>query len=141
MSFLKDEVEFLGKLVSAKGVSVSPSKVNAVRKWPMPNTKKELMSFLGFANYHRDHVSDFAEMTASLYDLAHATDMPIWEATHTEAFERTKLALISAPCLAYPTPDGHFILDTDASDLSIGASFHRFRKRIQKLSAMLATCC
>ena len=107
----------------------------------MQNTKKELMSFLGFANYHRDHVSDFAEMTASLYDLAHATDMPIWEATHTEAFERTKLALISAPCLAYPTPDGHFILDTDASDLSIGASFHRFRKRIQKLSAMLATCC
>ena len=59
----KDEVEFLGKLVSAKGVSVSPSKVNAVKKWPMPNTKKELMSFLGFANYHRDHVSDFAEMT------------------------------------------------------------------------------
>ena len=56
----KDEIEFLGKLVSAKGVSVSPSKVNAVKKWPMPNTKKELMSFLGFANYHRDHVSDFA---------------------------------------------------------------------------------
>jgi hypothetical protein len=28
----KDEVEFLGKLVSAKGVSVSPSKVDAVKK-------------------------------------------------------------------------------------------------------------
>jgi hypothetical protein len=53
----------------------------------MPNTKKERVSFLGFANYHQDHVSDFAGMTVSLYDLAHATDMPIWEATHTEAFE------------------------------------------------------
>jgi hypothetical protein len=37
-----DEVEFLEKLVSAKSVSVSPSKVDAVKKWPMPNTKKEL---------------------------------------------------------------------------------------------------
>jgi hypothetical protein len=38
----KDEVEFLEKLVSAKSVSVSPSKVDAVKKWPMPNTKKKL---------------------------------------------------------------------------------------------------
>ena len=84
MSFFKDQVEFLGKLVSAKGVSVSPSKVDAVRKWHMPNTKKDLVSFLGFANYHRDHVSDFAGITASLYDLTQSTNMPIWEASHTE---------------------------------------------------------
>ena len=113
----KDQVEFLGKLVIAKGMSVSPSKVDAVWKWPMPNT-----------HYHRDHVSDFTGMTASLYDLAHTTEMSIWETTDTEAFAKTKVALISAPCLAYPTPDGHFILDTDASDLSIGA----VRSQIQK---------
>jgi hypothetical protein len=46
--------------------------------------------------------------------------MSIWETTDTEAFAKTKVALISAPCLAFSTPDRHFILDTDASDLSIG---------------------
>lgn len=65
------EVEFLGKLVSANGISVAPAKIEAVQRWPSPKSKKELMSYLGFLNYHRDHIVNFAEMTACLYGLAH----------------------------------------------------------------------
>jgi hypothetical protein len=69
-------------------------------------------------------------LTASTFDgetdtLFALTNFP---RNATSSLKRTKLALISAPCLAYPTPDGHFILDTDASDLSIGA----VRSQIQK---------
>lgn len=115
------EVEFLGKLVSAEGIKVSPSKVEAVLKWPVPTTRKELMSFLGFVNYHRDHVPNFAEVTAVLYELAHQEDTASWENRHEEAFMRTKQLLTSPPCLSYPNPDDIFILDTDASDTAIGA--------------------
>lgn len=45
----------------------------------------------------------------------------IWTDVHTSAFERIKEALVSAPCLVFPSREGDFILDTDASDVAIGA--------------------
>jgi hypothetical protein len=116
----KKEVEFLGKLVSSEDIKISPSKAEAVSYWPVPTNRNELMSFLGFVNYHRDHVPNFASLTASLYTPAHEHEKPIWEPAHEEAFLKTKQALSSTPCLAYPKPSDKFILDTDASDVSIG---------------------
>ena len=40
---------------------------------------------------------------------------------HQAAFENLREALLSAPCLAFPNTDDPFILDTDASETSIGA--------------------
>ena len=44
----------------------------------------------------------------------------VWEQEHEEAFLKTKQALSYAPFLAFPNPSVKFILDTDASDVSIG---------------------
>ena len=115
------EVEFPGKLVSANGISVAPAKIEAVQRWPTPKSKKELMSYLGFLNYHRDHIVNFAEMTACLYDIAYQSAEVEWQSTHEEVFQQSKVALISAPCLTYPNSKDTFVLDTDASDTSIGA--------------------
>ncbi|CAG2224296.1 unnamed protein product [Mytilus edulis] len=60
-------------------------------------------------------------MTACLYDLAHQTGEVEWQQCHEKAFQQSKTALISAPCLTYPNANDKFILDTDASDTTIGA--------------------
>lgn len=62
--FFKQEVEFLGKLVSGNGISISPDKLQAVKQWPVPMNPKQLMSFLGFMNYHRNHIAGFAKVSA-----------------------------------------------------------------------------
>jgi hypothetical protein len=111
------EVEFLGKLVNANGISVAPAKIEAIQRWPTPKSKKEL----GFLNYHRYHIVNFVEMTACLYDLVHQSAEVEWQSTHEEAFQQSKVALISAPCLTYPNSTDNFVLDTYASDTSIGA--------------------
>lgn len=56
-----------------------------------------------------------------MYDVAHTKGTFLCEETHEEAFIRAKTALVSAPCLSYPRPEGLFVLDTDASDHAIGA--------------------
>ena len=38
------------------GVTVRPEHVQVIRDWPLPTTKQELQSFLGFANYHREYI-------------------------------------------------------------------------------------
>ena len=46
--FFKQEVAFLGKLVNGDGVTNSPDKLEVVRKWPVPQNSKQLLSFFGF---------------------------------------------------------------------------------------------
>ena len=65
--FFKSQVEFLGKLVSGSGIAISPDKLEAVKQWPVPSNAKELFSFLGFMNYHRNHIPNLAKVSADLY--------------------------------------------------------------------------
>jgi hypothetical protein len=90
------------------------------------------MSFLGFVNYHRDHVPDFATITCCLYELAHSKDF-IWLSHHETSLQKIKQALTSAPCLVYPTQEGEFILDTDASYNCIGAVLSQVQGNEEKV--------
>ena len=114
------KVSFLGKQISQEGVAMDPSKVERVASWPVPSCLKELQSFLGFVNYHREHVANFAEKAAPLYAMLKAETFN-WTEREAGSFVTLKEALITAPVLGYPLPDGQFILDTDASSTSIGA--------------------
>ena len=46
---LRRNVEFLGHVVSAEGISTDPAKIERVKDWPVPTTVVEVRSFLGFA--------------------------------------------------------------------------------------------
>ena len=89
---LRTELEFLGKLVTRSGVKVSPKKIDAVVKWPNPVNKKELQSFLGFVNYHRDHIQGYAGIAQPLYDLTGKVPFQ-WTKGHQRAFQRLRIFL------------------------------------------------
>ena len=127
------EVDFLGKTVSREGVSIQPSKIDTVTTWPEPTDKKKLQAFLGFANYHREHVRGYGGMSACLYEVAGSKTPFSWEQPQHQAFETIKHALSSAPCLAYPQGTGTFILDTDASDRAIGAELSQEQDGMEKV--------
>ncbi|XP_054872643.1 uncharacterized protein LOC129350363 [Amphiprion ocellaris] len=68
-AFFQQEVRYLGHVVSDKGVSTDPTKVEAVASWPPPSTVTELRSFLGFASCYRHFVEGFAKLAAPLHKL------------------------------------------------------------------------
>lgn len=133
MPCYKKNIEFLGKIVSSRDISISPTKTEAVKNWPMTTNPTESLSFLGFLNYHRDHIQIYADICAPMYDLANAKGISAWNTCHKEAFEQAKMALCSAPCLSYPDPDGLFVLDTDASDRTIGAVLSQVQEGKEKV--------
>ena len=45
--FLKQELAYLGHVVSKNGIQTDSKKVKAIRKWPMPTNVTEVQSFLG----------------------------------------------------------------------------------------------
>ena len=65
----REKAKFWGKIVTGDSVSVDPESIEAVRSWPEPTGTKEVESFLGFVNYHREHIPHLAEKAASLYAL------------------------------------------------------------------------
>ena len=117
----KTSVVFLGKLVSRNGVGVNPESLGAVKVGPVPKCKKEVESLVGFVNYHRSHIEKLAEITLPLYKLMGAKAVFNWGPDQQEAFELLKVAMTTAPILAYPRQEEPFILDADASNHSIGA--------------------
>lgn len=127
-SLLQTKVTFLGKVVSKHGITMDPKKVEKVLNWPVPLNVKELQSFLGFVNYHRDHIRNYASLSAPLYALVGAKQEFLWSREASNAFDALKQALTSAPILGFPCPNGEFILDTDASDLAIGAELSQIQE-------------
>ena len=109
------EVPFLGEMVSSEEIWVNENKVQVVLDWPVPTTHY-LESFLGFTNHHRDFIQGYAQLAAPLYQLTGSKSEFVWCHEQQEAFDNLKQALTSTPVLAFPTPDDHFILNTEASE-------------------------
>jgi hypothetical protein len=80
--FEKEEIEFLGLIISEKGIRMDPHKVKAITDWPTPTTKRELQQFLGFVNFYRRFVKGFAKIAKPLTKLTGKTDWS-WTELHT----------------------------------------------------------
>ena len=60
------EVEYLGHIVSEKGIQMDPKKVNVVAEWPIPQNVRDVRSFLGLASYYRKFIPDFSTIADPL---------------------------------------------------------------------------
>ena len=64
-----EEVEYVGHVVSSKGISFTLEKRLKVLNFLRPQTQKALLQFIGLANYFRDHVPHMTEMVKSLREM------------------------------------------------------------------------
>lgn len=117
----KEEVAYLGHVVSAKCVATDPQKVQKVADWHILQNVSEVRQFVGLASYYRRFIEHFATVAKPLHDLTKKYARFHWTAECQRAFEELKRRLISAPVLGYPLDSGELFLNTDASDCSIGA--------------------
>jgi len=67
--FLYEEIEFLGYVITAKGIQPSNSDIAAVKEFPTPKCIRDVQSFLGLCLYFRKFVKDFSLIVGLLYDL------------------------------------------------------------------------
>ena len=67
--FWLDQIPFLGHVVSNDGISVNPSKVEAVLSWKRLTTMSKIRSFLGMAGYYRLFIEGFSKISLPLTRL------------------------------------------------------------------------
>lgn len=120
--FLRREISFLGHIITPEGVRPNPLKIDAITKFPLPKTRKEIKQFLGLLGYYRKFINNFAKLTKPLTSCLkknHSIDLNNRE--YRECFELCKTLLTNSPILQYPDFEKEFLVTCDASDVALGA--------------------
>ena len=112
---------------------MNPDNITKVKNWPITQSVKDVEKFLGFVNYHRDHIQNYAGLTSIHYKLTGSKATFEWQESHHEAFVSVKEKLVNAPLLTYPNATNIFILDTDASGTAIGVVLSQLQDGDEKV--------
>ena len=119
-TFMQTEVAFLGHIVGRTGLACDPGNISAVCAWHAPGSVRQVRQFVGCIGYYRRFIQDFAGLSDPLVALTRKGVAFAWTDRHQVAFDTLKTCLLNAPILDFPTEDGRFVLDTDASLFAVG---------------------
>ena len=114
------EVNYLGYVITSKGIKTDPKKIEAIKNWHPPVNVRTVRSFLGLVQYYSKFIRNFADVCRPLNNLTRKGVPFLWNADCQKSFDEIKEMMVSAPILAYPKNTGQFILDTDASAYAYG---------------------
>lgn len=124
--FCRDEVDFLGFVITPRGLQAQPDKLAVIRDFRPPKNIKQLRGFLGFINFYAKFAKNYAQETTPLLPLIRKGARCNWTEEHQEAFDRIKNLFLEVITLANPDPRKPFIVTTDASDFAIGATLSQW---------------
>ncbi|MBW0553632.1 hypothetical protein O181_093347 [Austropuccinia psidii MF-1] len=119
--FHASSVEYLGYVVSSKGLKMYSSKVQQSLNWSQPRNIKALQSFLGFANFYFCFIKTYSKKTTSLASLLNKDSPFIFNEEALRQFQILKEAFNTSPILAHFHPSLPTIVVTAASYYALGA--------------------
>ena len=120
-----DTVKYLGHQISPDGVGPDPDKIESVKKFPVPQNRTGVRSFLGLTGYYRRFIEDYAIIIKPLFVATSEKQPFIWTNDCREAFEKLKEVLITAPVLVMYDHEQELRLHTDASGIGLGVILHQ----------------
>ena len=122
--FGHSQIEYVGHVIDQDGITFSREKIAKVLQIPKPIKEKELKSFLGLANYFRDHVPNHSTTVHPLNELLRnytRSKRIEWNTAAEAAFIQIKEDINQCPFLFFLDEFSPVTLHTDASDYGIGA--------------------
>ena len=120
-SLAQAKIKVLQHVFDKSVIAVDPSKVELILNAPVPTTTTEPRSILGLAGYYRRFICKFGNIAAVLHAATSGNGRLKWTEEMQEAFDELCIKLTSPPVLAYPDFEKLFVVETDASSVSVGA--------------------
>ncbi|MBW0513977.1 hypothetical protein O181_053692 [Austropuccinia psidii MF-1] len=126
-NFVFEELKALGHIVSGLSLGIDKNKEEAVLLKPIPQDKKEMMSFLGFSSYYMQQLKDFAILAKSLYRICDEQTVFEMRQVRIKANEKIREALTEAPLVLMPDRNIPSKLYIDACEDGLGADLHQIQ--------------
>lgn len=119
--FFVTEIEYLGHVISKKGLQKSSKKVVAVVNAATPKNADDLRQFLGLVNYYHRFIPNSSTILHPLNQLLHKDKKFVWSSECSQSFKKIKEIIASDQVLIPYQRDLPLILATDASPHGISA--------------------
>ena len=116
-----NRIEFMGHLLSERGIGPTESRVKALQEARAPNDSAEVRSFLSLVNLSGRFISDLATKAEPLRRLTQKNVPFKWEKDQETAFQELKNSLTDVDTLAYFNPALKTKVIADASPVGLGA--------------------
>lgn len=119
----KEETEYLGFVIGGGQVKPQVQKVEAIQSCPLPQTRKQLKSFLGMSGWYHRFIPNYSARASLLTDMTSlkGPNTLLWSEEAKEAYRDIQQALSRDPVLNCPDFQQEFVLQTDACDKGLGA--------------------
>ena len=125
------EVDYLGFRVTAKRINMRDNYVDKILKWPVPQTPKELSSFLGFTGYYRSFIPEYTSLTGEMSAQKNKKALE-WTEKMDEQFRTLKGHFDKRPLRSYPLyggDTGSFEVKTDFSAQNLDSILEQVQGR------------
>lgn len=132
-----ENVEFLGYEISLNKIKPTLKRAQGILQFSSPKTKKQLQKFLGVINYDRSFIKGITELAKPLYGLLNKDEKFIWDLKHEEAFKNIKSQWDRELELFIPDSNKRFELETDASNVGVGAVLRQSQRPVIYISRSL----
>ena len=114
-------IHLLGFTLGEGSIEPDREKLRAILDFPVPKDVRGLRRFLGMANFYRSFIPSCARLQAPLTKLLGKSAVWQWGPEQQEAFCRLSSAIAETAQLRLPDLTRPFVVQTDASDLGLGA--------------------
>jgi hypothetical protein len=68
-AFAQNQIDYLGDIISDKGIATDPTKTELMLQWPAPSSFTELRGFLGLTGYYMKFVKNYGILAKPLTSL------------------------------------------------------------------------
>jgi len=119
--FHLSSMDYLGVILEKGVTRMDPAKIVGVNTWLVPKNAMEVRKALGFFNFYRPFIKDFAFITRPLHKLTWKDQEWQWGQEEQKAFDTLKKHITTEPVLAHAKLDDQFELEVDASGYAVGA--------------------
>ena len=122
-NFCAESINFLSQTLNSEFIHPQSKKIDAINNFSLPNTKKQLQSFLGLCNYYRNYVKNYANIACKPYDLVKRSSPRniVWTEEYLMCFNNLKDVLSQDIKLYHVDVNKPFVLQTDASSFAVEA--------------------
>jgi hypothetical protein len=84
-TFFAPQVEYLGHIISGRGVATDPSKIQDILEWESPTIVTQLRGFLGLTGYYRRFIKGYATICKPLHEALKKNSFT-WSTEQENAF-------------------------------------------------------
>ena len=120
-NFETTTIEYLGLVISEGDIRMDPVKVVGVTEWPVPTCRREVQSFLEFANFYCCFIENFSHHAKPLFKLTKKDHKWSWGEDEQQAFDKIKCHVTSSPILHFTNDSKPFCVEADSSNFTTGA--------------------